>query len=213
MKLLVVFYSMYGHILKMAEAEAEGASSVDGIEVAIRRVPETVPEEALKKAGAWEAHVACTKYSECLLDELGEADGVIFGTPTRFGMMAAQMRQYLDTTGRLFASHAMTGKVGGVFTSSNNQHGGQESTILSFHTSLLHHGMIVAGLPYNFAGQTTFDEITGCSPYGASTVVGHDNKHMPTENELAGARYQGRYVALLTKSLAPAREEIIKAMA
>ncbi len=212
MKLLVVFYSMYGHILKMAEAEAAGANSVDGVEVSIRRVPETVPEEVLKKAGAWEAHQACSLYSECLLDELGEADGVIFGTPTRYGMMAAQMRQFLDTSGSIWAARKLTGKVGGVFTSSNNQHGGQEATILSFHTTLLHHGMIIAGLPYNFAGQTRFDEVTGCSPYGASTVVGHDNKHMPTDNELDGARYQGRYVALLTKTLAPARAAMMKEM-
>ncbi len=212
MKLLVVFYSMYGHIMKMAEAEAAGASSVEGIEVAIRRVPETVPEEVLKKSGAWEAHEACSVYSECLVGELGEADAVIFGAPTRYGMMCSQMRQFLDTTGSIWVARKMTGKVGGVFTSSRTQHGGQESTILSFHTTLLHHGMIIAGLPYNFDGQDQFDEIAGCSPYGASTIVGPDNAHMPTANELDGARYQGRYVALLTKALAPARAAIIKEM-
>jgi NAD(P)H dehydrogenase (quinone) len=123
-------------------------------------------------------------------------------------MMAAQMRQFLDKTGKLWAARALTGKVGGVFTSSMTQHGGQESTILSFHTTLLHHGMVIAGLPYNFEGQSRFDEITGCSPYGASTIAGDDPKHMPTENELAGARFQGHYVALLTKSLTPARVQI-----
>lgn len=208
MKLLVVFYSMYGHIMKMAETVAEGARSVEGAEVIIRRVPETIPEDVLKKSGAWEAHEACSVYSECLVDELGEADAVIFGTPTRFGMMAAQMRQFLDTTGRLFAAHAMTGKVGSVFTSSNTQHGGQESTILNFHTTLLHHGMIIAGLPYNFEGQSRHDITTGCSPYGASTIVG-DDKDSPNENEMAGARFQGRYVALLSKSLSPDRDQII----
>lgn len=209
MRILVVFYSMYGHILKMAEAEAAGAGSVDGAEVAIRRVPETLSQEVLDRLGARETQEATKKYEECTLEDLAAADGIIFGTPTRFGNMTGQMRQFMDKTGRLWAEKALAGKVGAVFTSSATQHGGQESTILSFHTTLLHHGMVIAGLPYLFEGQSRFDEITGCSPYGASAIVGPDNSHLPTENELEGARWQGQYVALLTRALAPAREELI----
>jgi NAD(P)H dehydrogenase (quinone) len=212
MKLLVVFYSMYGHVMRMAEAEAEGAYSAGDIDVEIKQVPETIPEDVLKKSGAWEIFEAKSKYEVVKPADLAEADAVIFGTPTRFGMMCAQMRQLLDMTGGHWARQELAGKVGSVFTSSNTQHGGQESTILNFHTTLLHHGMLIAGLPYLFQGQTTFEEITGCSPYGASTVVGGDNAHMPTENELAGARFQGKYVASVAKVLAPEREKLIKGM-
>ena len=137
----------------------------------------------------------------CTVSELGSADAIIFGTPTRFGNMCGQMRQFLDATGGLWASGALVGKVGSVFTSSGTQHGGQESTIISFHLTLLHHGMVVAGLPYAFQGQTRIDEVTGCSPYGASTIAGPDGSRLPTKNELAGARFQGEYVAKIAKKL------------
>lgn len=137
----------------------------------------------------------------CTVDELGQADAVIFGTPTRFGNMCGQMRQFLDATGRLWTSNALVGKVGSVVTSSNTQHGGQESTLLSFHITLLHQGMIIVGLPYSFQRQTTMEEISGCSPYGASTIAGADGSRLPSPNELAGARYQGRHVAEIAKKL------------
>jgi len=212
MKVLVVFYSMYGHNIMMAEAEAEGASSVDGVTVEIKQVAETIPDDILKKTGAWETREAKSKYAVAVPEDLTAADAIIFGTPTRYGNMCAQMRQFMDTTSGLWVKQTLAGKVGAVFTSSNTQHGGQESTILSFHTTLLHHGMIIAGLPYLYKNQMRYDEVTGGSPYGASMIVGSDNAHMPTDNELDGARFQGRYVALLTKQLSPAREEIIKAL-
>lgn len=195
MKVLVAYYSTYGHVHKMAEAVAEGAKEVSGAEVALRRVPETLPHEVLEKMGAVEAQKALSHIPECTVDELAEADAVIFGTPTRFGNMCGQMRQFLDATGQLWANGALVGKVGSVFTSSATQHGGQESTILTFHVTLLHHGFVVVGLPYSFQGQMTLDEITGGSPYGASTIAGGDGSRMPSENELEAARFQGRHVA------------------
>jgi NAD(P)H dehydrogenase (quinone) len=210
MKVLIVFYSMHGHILKMAHAVAEGVDQVDGVRAELRRVPETIPEDVLRKAGAWEAHLECSSIAECMLEDLVEADAVIFGTPTRYGNMTGQMRLFMDKTGSLWLKQALAGKVGGVFTSGNTQHGGQESTILSFYTNLLHHGMVIAGLPYLFKGQMTMKEISGCSPYGASCVVGQDDPRMPVESELAGARFQGRYVALLTRSLAKDRAGIVE---
>ncbi|MBT3232823.1 MAG: NAD(P)H:quinone oxidoreductase [Calditrichaeota bacterium] len=200
MKILVVHYSTYGHVHAMAQAIADGARSVDGAEVELRRVPETLPKEVLGKMGALEAQKAFVDVPICEVDELAAADAVIFGTPTRFGNMSGQMRQFLDGTGGLWVKGSLIGKVGSVFTSSNTQHGGQESTILSFHTTLLHHGMLVAGLPYSFKGQMNHEEITGCSPYGASTIAG-DGSRMPSENELAGARFQGEYVAQIAKKL------------
>lgn len=201
MKILIVYYSMYGHIHHMAEAIAEGAGEVGGAEVEIRRTPETLPEEVLKKMGALEAQKAFAHVPICTVDELGSADAIIFGTPTRFGNMCGQMRQFLDATGELWQKGSLVGKVGSVFTSSATQHGGQESTILSFHTTLLHQGMIVAGLPYTFQGQTRIDEITGGSPYGASTIAGGQGERMPSENELSGARFQGKYVATIASKL------------
>ena len=201
MKVLVVYYSMYGHVHAMAKAAAEGAASVDGVEVDIRRAPETLPEEVLMKMGALETTAAQLDVPVCTLEELGEADAIIFGTPTRFGNVCGQMRQFLDSTGQLWAEGALVGKVGAAFTSSNTQHGGQETTLVSLHFNLLHHGMVVAGLPYAFQGQTRTDEITGCSPYGASTIAGADGSRMPSENELEGARFQGEYVAKLAKKL------------
>jgi NAD(P)H dehydrogenase (quinone) len=202
MKVLVVFYSMYGHIYKMAQAAAEGAKEVSGTEVVLRRVPETLSEEILGKMGALEAQKAMTGIPVCTIGELAEADAIIFGTPTRFGNMCGQMRQFLDATGQLWAKNALVGKVGSVFTSSGTQHGGQESTILSFHITLLHQGMVIVGLPYAFAGQTRMDEITGGSPYGASTIVGGKGDRMPSENELAAARWQGKHVATIASKLA-----------
>jgi NAD(P)H dehydrogenase (quinone) len=202
MKILVVFYSTYGHIYQMAEAVAEGAKAVAGAEVEIRRVPETLPAEVLEKMGAVEAQKAFSHVPVCTVEELARADAVIFGTPTRFGNMCGQMRQFLDATGSLWAEGALVGKVGSVFAASATQHGGQESTILTFHVTLLHHGFVVVGLPYAFQGQMRVDEITGGSPYGASTIAGGDGSRMPSENELDAARFQGKHVAEIASKLA-----------
>jgi NAD(P)H dehydrogenase (quinone) len=201
MKVLIVYYSTYGHVHKMAEAIAEGVKEVTGAESVMRRVPETLPDEVLEKMGAVDAQKAMTHVPICTVDELASADAVIFGTPTRFGNMCGQMRQFLDATGQLWAQGALVGKVGSVFTSSATQHGGQESTILSFHITLLHHGFIVVGLPYAFQGQMRIDEITGGSPYGASTIAGGSGERMPSENELDAARFQGRHVAQIASKL------------
>ncbi|KPJ89435.1 MAG: NAD(P)H-quinone oxidoreductase [Gammaproteobacteria bacterium SG8_11] len=201
MKVLIVYYSTYGHVHKMAEAIAEGVGEVSGAEAVMRRVPETLPSEVLEKMGAVDAQKAMTHVPICTVDELASADAVIFGTPTRFGNMCGQMRQFLDATGQLWAKGTLVGKVGSVFTSSATQHGGQESTILSFHITLLHHGFVVVGLPYTFQGQMRIDEITGGSPYGASTIAGGSGERMPSENELNAARFQGRYVAEIASKL------------
>ena len=201
MKVLVVFYSTYGHVYKMAEAIAAGAGEVAGAEVEIRRVPETLPQEVLEKMGAVDAQKAFSQIPVCTVDELAQADAIIFGTPTRFGNMCGQMRQFLDATGQLWANGSLVGKVGSVFTSTATQHGGQESTILTFHVTLLHHGLIVVGLPYAFQGQMRIDEITGGSPYGASTIAGGDGSRMPSENELEAARFQGKHVATIAVKL------------
>ena len=202
MKVLVVFYSTYGHIYKMAEAVAEGAKAVAGAEVEIRRVPETLPQDVLEKMGAVEAQKAFSHVPVCTVEELAPADAVIFGTPTRFGNMCGQMRQFLDATGSLWAEGSLVGKVGSVFASSATQHGGQESTLLTFHVTLLHQGFVVVGLPYAFQGQMRMDEITGGSPYGATTIAGGDGSRMPSENELAAAQFQGKHVAEVATKLA-----------
>ena len=201
MKVLIVYYSTYGHVHKMAEAIAEGVGEVSGAEAVMRRVPETLPSDVLDKMGAVDAQKAMTHVPICTVDELASADAVIFGTPTRFGNMCGQMRQFLDATGQLWAEGALVGKVGSVFTSSATQHGGQESTILSFHITLLHHGFVVVGLPYAFQGQMRIDEITGGSPYGASTIAGGSGERMPSENELDAARFQGKHVAQIALKL------------
>jgi len=201
MKVLVVFYSTYGHVYKMAEAIAEGARKIAGTEVEMRRVSETLPPEVLAKMGAVEAQKQFSHIPVCTVDELPDADAIIFGTPTRFGNMCGQMRQFLDATGQLWAKGALVGKVGSVFTSSATQHGGQESTILTFHVTLLHQGFVVVGLPYAFQGQMRMDEITGGSPYGASTIAGGDGSRMPSENELEAARFQGKHVARIASKL------------
>jgi NAD(P)H dehydrogenase (quinone) len=202
MKVLVVFYSTYGHVYKMADAMVAGAGEVAGAEVEIRRVPETLSQEVLEKMGAVDAQKAFSQIPVCTVDELARADAIIFGTPTRFGNMCGQMRQFLDSTGQLWANGSLVGKVGSVFTSTATQHGGQESTILTFHVTLLHHGFIVVGLPYAFQGQMRLDEITGGSPYGASTIAGGDGSRMPSENELEAARFQGKHVAGIASKLA-----------
>ena len=201
MNVLIVYYSMYGHIHSMAEAVKEGANGVSGASVRICRVQETLPEEVLMKMGALEAQKAQANVPVCKVEDLVWADAIIFGTPTRFGNMCGQMRQFLDSTGGLWAKGELVGKVGSVFTSSATQHGGQESTILSFHITLLHQGMIIVGLPYSFAGQMRIDEMTGSSPYGASTIAGGDGKRMPSENELDAARFQGKHVAEIAAKL------------
>jgi len=200
-KVLIVYYSMYGHIFRMAEAMAEGVREVDGCEAVLMRAPETLSDEVLEKMGALQAQKNMSHFPEATADDLAGADAIIFGTPTRFGNMCGQMRQFLDSTGGLWAQGALVGKVGSVFTSSATQHGGQESTLLSFHTNLLHHGMVVVGLPYAFAGQMGIDEITGGSPYGASTITGGQGERMPSDNELAGARFQGKHVAQIALKL------------
>ena len=202
MKVLIVYYSLYGHIHQMAQAVAEGVRQVEGAEAVLRRVPETLPDDVLAKMGAVESQKAMAHIPVCTVDELAEADAVIFGTPTRFGNMCGQMRQFLDATGQLWAKGALVGKVGSVFASSNTQHGGQESTILSFHITLLHQGFVIVGLPYAFQGQMRTDEITGGSPYGATTIAGGSGERMPSENELEAARFQGRHVASIAARLA-----------
>lgn len=201
MKILIVYYSTYGHVHKMAEAVAEGARKIEGAEAVMRRVPETLPKEVLEKMGAVGAQQKMAQVPICSVEELASADAVIFGTPTRFGNMCGQMRQFLDATGGLWAQGALVGKVGSVFTSSATQHGGQESTILSFHITLLHHGFVIVGLPYAFQGQMRIDEITGGSPYGASTIAGGSGERMPSENELDAARFQGKHVAAIASKL------------
>ncbi|MBJ7417563.1 MAG: NAD(P)H:quinone oxidoreductase [Niveispirillum sp.] len=196
-KVLVLYYSSYGHVETMAKAVAEGAASVAGTEVVVKRVPELIPEEVAKRSGIKLEQDAAV----ATVDELPNYDAIIFGTPTRFGMMASQMRNFLDQTGGLWAKGALIGKVGSVFVSTATQHGGQEATLLSFHTSLLHHGMVIAGLPYSFGGQTRLDEVTGGSPYGATTIAGGDGSRQPSENELEGARFQGAHVARLAAKL------------
>lgn len=201
MKVLVVYYSLYGHVYELAQAVAEGARSVEGAEVDLRRVPETLSNEVLEKMGAAGAQKKQSHIPVCTVDELAEADAVVFGTPTRFGNMCGQMRQFLDSTGKLWLSGSLVGKAGSVFCSTNTQHGGQESTILSFHITLLHQGMVIVGLPYAFRGQMTMDEVTGGSPYGSSTIARTDGSRFPTAGELAGARFQGEHVAKIARKL------------
>ena len=196
-KVLVLYYSMYGHVERMAQAEAEGAREVAGTEVVVKRVPELMPEDAARQAGVkldQPAPIAEPK-------ELADYDAILFGTPTRYGNMAAQMRNFLDQTGSLWLSGALVGKVGSVFTCTATQHGGQESTLLTFHPTLLHLGMIVVGLPYSAQEQMGLEEIKGGSPYGASTIAGASGERMPSQQELGMAAYQGKHVATIAKKL------------
>jgi NAD(P)H dehydrogenase (quinone) len=201
-KVKVVFYSMYGHIYKMAEAVAQGAREVDGAQVELLQVPELVPEAVLERSGAKKARKAFAHVPFAKPDDLADTDAVIFGIPTRFGNMCAQMRNFLDQTGGLWAKGALIGKVGSVFASANCQHGGQEATIISTYITLFHHGMVLVGMPYSEMRQCAADEITGGSPYGVTTIAGPDGSRMPSENELAMARFQGRHVTTVAKKLA-----------
>lgn len=197
-KILVLYYSSYGHVEKMAGAIADGVRDVKGVEAVIKRVPELMPEDVARKAGV----KLDQKAPLATVDELPDYDAIIFGTPTRFGNMASQMRNFLDQTGKHWLSGALVGKVGSVFTSTATQHGGQETTITSFHTTLLHQGMIIVGVPYTCQELVNMNEITGGSPYGAGTLAGNDGSRQPSENELAIARFQGRHVAEIAAKLA-----------
>jgi NAD(P)H dehydrogenase (quinone) len=197
-RVLIVYYSMYGHVEAMADAVAEGARMVNGAEVAIKRVPETIPEDQARAIGVKLDQRAPIATAE----EFADYDAIIFGTPTRFGNMAAQMRNFLDQTAKMWLNGTLIGKVGSVFTSTATQHGGHETTVTSFHTTLLHHGMVIVGVPYSCRELMTMSEVSGGSPYGASTLAGSDGKRMPSANELAIARFQGRHTAEIAKRLA-----------
>src|ERR1700726_1054480 len=198
-KVHVIFYSMYGHVLRMAEAVAAGAREVGEVEVGLHQVSELVPDAILEQRGAKKARAQFAQIPFATLEQLSDADAIIFGTPTRFGNMAAQMRNFLDQTGGLWMQGALINKIGSVFTSTASQHGGQETTITSFHTTLLHHGIIVVGTPYSEPALSNMDEITGGTPYGASTITKADGSRLPSDNELKIARFQGRHVATLAK--------------
>jgi len=200
-KIQIVFYSMYGHVYQLAEAVAEGTREVPDTQVTLYQVPELISDEALEKSGAKAARQAFIDIPIAEPAQLAEADAIIFGTPTRFGNMAAQMRNFLDQTGQLWFNGALVGKIGSVFASTGTQHGGQETTITSFHSTLLHHGMIVVGVPYAEQRLLNMDEITGGTPYGATTLAGGDGSRQPTENELAIARFQGKHVAEIAQKL------------
>jgi NAD(P)H dehydrogenase (quinone) len=200
-KVQIIFYSMYGHIYRMAEAVAEGARQVAGAEVELSQVPELVPQAVLDKSGASAARQRFAHVPPARVEQLPEADAIIFGTPTRFGNMCAQMRNFLDQTGGLWVKGSLVGKVASVFASTGTQHGGQETTITSFHTTLLHQGMIVVGVPYTCHGLVNMAEITGGTPYGATTLAGSDGSREPSENELSIARFQGKHVAEIASRL------------
>jgi NAD(P)H:quinone oxidoreductase type IV len=201
-RLKVVFYSMYGHTYRLAEAIAEGAREVYGTEVDLSQVPELIPSDILEKSGAKKARESFSHIPFAKPINLVNADAIIFGTPTRFGNMCAQMRNFLDQTGSLWAQNLLVGKVGSAFTSSSTQHGGQETTLITLYITLFHLGMIIVGLPYSEIRQTTMSEITGGSPYGVGSISGASGSRMPSENELAMARFQGRYVATIATKLA-----------
>jgi len=196
-KVLVLYHSTYGHIETMAKAVAEGAAGVEGTTVDIKRVPETVPEELAKSSG----YKLDQEAPIVTVDDLPNYDAIIVGAGTRYGTFASQMQAFWDTTGGLWFQGKLVGKVGGAFTSTATQHGGQETTLTGFHKTLLHHGLVVVGLPYSFQGQMNMDEITGGSPYGATTLTKGDGSRQPSENELAGARFQGRHIAEIAKKL------------
>jgi NAD(P)H dehydrogenase (quinone) len=200
-KVNVIFYSMYGHIYKMAEAIAEGAKSVAGAEVKLLQVAETIPDDVLEKYGAKAARASFAKVPTATLDNLTEAHAIIFGTPTRFGNMAGQMRAFLDQTGPIWFSGGLIGKVGSVFASTASQHGGQETTITSFHSTLLHHGMIIVGVPYSEKGLLDLSAVSGGTPYGATTIAAGDGSRQPSANELNIAKFQGKHVAEVTTKL------------
>lgn len=197
----VIFYSMYGHVYTMAEAIAAGARSVEGTNVELLQVQELIPDEVLEQYGAKGARAAFAHIPLATVARLADADAIIFGTPTRFGNMAAQMRNFLDQTGKLWMEGTLVGKVGSVFASTATQHGGQETTITSFHSTLLHHGMVIVGCPYSEQRLLDMSEITGGTPYGATTLAAADGSRQPSENELAIARYQGAHVAKIAAKM------------
>jgi len=200
-KVQVIFYSMYGHVYRMAEAIAEGARQVSGAEVGVYQVPELIPDDILEKYGAKAARASFTKVPVAKVEQIADAHALIFGTPTRFGNMAAQMSNFLDQTGPLWMRGALIGKVGSVFASTATQHGGQETTITSFHSTLLHHGMVVVGVPYSESGLSHMNDISGGTPYGATTLAGPDGSRQPSANELQIARYQGKHVTEIASKL------------
>lgn len=202
MKTLILFYSTYGHVYKLAEAVAEGAREVEGNDVVIKRVPETLPREVLDKTGATEAQKAFDHIPVAKPEELAQYDAIIIGTPTRYGNVCGQIQAFLDGTGALWSAGKLVGKVGGCFVSTATQHGGQETTLRALHTELLHLGMVIVGLPYAWQGQMGHQEVTGGTPYGASTVAGGQGERQPSGNELEGARYQGRHSSEIAKKLA-----------
>lgn len=208
MQVQIVFYSMYGHVYQLAKAVARGASQMRGADVKLLQVPELVPEEALEQSGALSARKAFGDVPVAEPGGLAEADAIIFGTPTRFGMMSSQMRNFLDRTSQLWARGALVGKVASVFASTGTQHGGQETTITSFHTSLLHHGLIIVGVPYTEPRLLEMGEITGGTPYGATTIAANDGSRQPSANELAIAEFQGRHVARIASELKRGRGEL-----
>lgn len=208
-QILILYYSTYGHMHRMCEAAKEGAESVEGVTAILRRVPETLPQEILEATGIAKAQEAFAHVPITQPEDLEAADGLLLGIPTRFGNMCAQMRAFLDRTGPLWAKGALVGKPAGIMTSSATQHGGQETTILTAMVTLLHHGMVLVGLPYTFASQTRLDEITGCSPYGASTITGAQGERFPSQGELEGAHYQGRYLAMVARALYEEREQML----
>ncbi|MBI9018190.1 MAG: NAD(P)H:quinone oxidoreductase [Phycisphaerae bacterium] len=200
-KVQIVFYSMYGHVFKLAEAIAQGVCEVDNAQAIVSQVPELIPPDKLEAIGAKDARASFAHIPTATVEDLADADAVIFGTPTRFGNMAAQMRNFLDQTSGLWLKGALIGKPGGVFVSTASQHGGQETTIQSFHTTLLHHGMIIVGVPYSAPELLTMNEISGGTPYGATTIADHDGNRQPSANELKIARFQGHHVAEIAKKL------------
>ena len=204
-KVQVIFYSMYGHIYKIAEAVTAGVREVPGVEVSLYQVPELVPDAVLERSGAKKARDTFAHIPIATVNQLPDADAIIFGTPTRFGNMAAQMRDFLDQCGGLWVRNALVDKVGSVFASTGTQHGGQETTITSFHTTLLHLGMIIVGVPYSAKGLSNMDEISGGTPYGATTLANSDGSRQPSKNELEIAQFQGRHVADIARRLVQAR--------
>ena len=201
MNIYVVFYSEHGHVYRLAQAIAEGAQSVDGASVKLFQTEKLIPDEVLERSGALEPRKLFAHVPVITAWELAGADAVIFGTPAKFGMMAAPMRNLLDQTGPLWADGALLGKLGSVFTSTTTRHGGQESTVTSFHVTLLHLGMIIVGVPYCENRLLSMDAVSGGNPYGAATIVGADDDHRPSDNEVGIARFQGQHVAEITRYL------------
>ncbi|MDL2227037.1 NAD(P)H:quinone oxidoreductase [Deltaproteobacteria bacterium OttesenSCG-928-M10] len=200
MKALILFYSVYGHVFELAKAVEEGVKAA-GLEPVLRKAPETLPDKVIEAIGGLTPRKAWADVPDVQVQDMVDAEAIIIGSPTRFGGMCGQVRSFLDSTGGLFAKGALVGKVGAFFTSSNTQHGGQESTILTSLPFFLHQGLVYAGLPYSFAGQTSVEEIVGGSPYGASTVAGGDGSRRPTKIDLEGARFLGEHVGKITAKL------------